>query len=361
MATNLNQYYSEKGQALPTVQARSSIYESMGLGGAAEYKGTADQNTRLLQALANGSPAPVQPAAVPQVANVQQAAAAIPIPGAAAPQAGGSEQQLIQAMVQKGHNEQTARAAIAGRGYQDLAREYLGATGGGMAGMQQPALNLPQLYESLYNSSGIKQREEELSQKEQQLAMVKAKINDNPFLSEGTRVGRVAKLDQLYNDQTAGIRKDIDRARADVEMKLNLETKQFDIQSQQAQQALNQFNSLLESGALDSASSDDLASLTRSTGINSNLIASAINARKQANMNTEIKTFDDGFEEGFVIYTIDPMGNIVNQTRQVTGKSAKKVNAYSTDPIVSDFIQRFMEQEGGGNISDIWNEAGQGY
>ena len=40
------------------------------------------------------------------------------------------EAALIRAMTQKGHTESTARGAITGRGYADLAREYLGGGGG---------------------------------------------------------------------------------------------------------------------------------------------------------------------------------------------------------------------------------------
>jgi len=49
--TNLSQYYASIGQSLPSVSARSKIYEQMGLGQAAFYTGTAEQNTKLLQAL----------------------------------------------------------------------------------------------------------------------------------------------------------------------------------------------------------------------------------------------------------------------------------------------------------------------
>lgn len=41
------------------------------------------------------------------------------------------EAALIRAMTSKGHTESTARGAIAGRGYADLAREYLGGSSGG--------------------------------------------------------------------------------------------------------------------------------------------------------------------------------------------------------------------------------------
>ena len=46
--TNLYEYYTGKGQKLPSVQERSSIYERAGLGSALSYTGTAPQNTALL-------------------------------------------------------------------------------------------------------------------------------------------------------------------------------------------------------------------------------------------------------------------------------------------------------------------------
>lgn len=46
--TNLYQYYTSKGQNLPSVSDRAPIYEQYGLGSAGEYTGTAQQNTNLL-------------------------------------------------------------------------------------------------------------------------------------------------------------------------------------------------------------------------------------------------------------------------------------------------------------------------
>ena len=45
---NLYEYYTGKGQKLPSVQERSSVYEKSGLGSALSYTGTAPQNTALL-------------------------------------------------------------------------------------------------------------------------------------------------------------------------------------------------------------------------------------------------------------------------------------------------------------------------
>lgn len=50
-ATTLFEWYQAQGQTLPSVNARSFIYESFGLGPRSYYTGTAEQNTRLLNAL----------------------------------------------------------------------------------------------------------------------------------------------------------------------------------------------------------------------------------------------------------------------------------------------------------------------
>jgi hypothetical protein len=258
---------------------------------------------------------------------------------------GSSEQALINAMTQKGHTPETAKAAIAGRGYADLAREYIGGSGAGVNMMAQPTINLPELYKSLYQGSGISSKEQELATTAQQLAAAKAKINDNPFLSEATRVGRIAKLDSLYNDSVGNLQSEIAMRKADIETQLNLQTKQFDIQSQQAQQSISQFNSLLASGALDNASGTDIANITASTGISSDMIKSAINNRRLSNLTTTTQTFDDGTNEGFIIYTLDQSGNIVNEVKKVTGQSAKQTTQYSTDPFVSSFISQFVNND----------------
>lgn len=49
--TNLSQYYNQQGQALPGLNERAQMFESMGLGSASEYRGSASQNTQLLNTL----------------------------------------------------------------------------------------------------------------------------------------------------------------------------------------------------------------------------------------------------------------------------------------------------------------------
>ena len=48
MATNLYQYYTEQGKNLPSVKERQTVAQEAGISG---YKGTAEQNTKLLSYL----------------------------------------------------------------------------------------------------------------------------------------------------------------------------------------------------------------------------------------------------------------------------------------------------------------------
>ena len=191
-----------------------------------------------------------------------------------------------------------------------------GGTGNGvpLTMPESPTLNLPDLYKNLYSSSGVSDLEKQYSDMEKSFIESKGKTNDNPFLSEATRVGRVAKLESLFQERTANIKNDIATKKADIETQLNLQTKQFDINSQQAKTAFDQFNSLLGSGALDNASGESIAGITRATGISSDMIYSAINAQKAKNVKTEmIKSEDDN---GNVTVSIldSNTGNVIKQT-----------------------------------------------
>jgi hypothetical protein len=191
-----------------------------------------------------------------------------------------------------------------------------GASGSGVGFTAPETINLPKLYESLYVSSGIRDIESELMSKTNAYNTQVAKIKDNPYLSEATMTGRIKKIEEKFSADTQAIKNDIAMRKADIETKLNLETKQFDINSQQTQLAWQQFNTLLNSGALDNASGEDIANITRSTGISSSMIQSAIDASKKSKekpVNTQViqSTNDAGVVTVSVINA--DTGEIINQ------------------------------------------------
>lgn len=64
--TTLAEYYTQKGQTLPTWQERAPVYESLGLGLASTYTGSLTQNQALLQKLLTQAPAPAPAPAATQ-------------------------------------------------------------------------------------------------------------------------------------------------------------------------------------------------------------------------------------------------------------------------------------------------------
>lgn len=195
---------------------------------------------------------------------------------------------------------------------------------GGIGGLATPtpAIDLPGLYKSLSEGAGITDLEKQLTDKQMSYNDATSKINDNPFLSEANRVGRIQKLTTDYNNSIKTVQDTLAMKKADVQTQLDLATKQYDINSQAAKDALSKFDSLLNMGALDNASGSDIASLTTSTGLSSTMIQNAINYTKQKNTPTSTISFDDGTNQGFAI--INPKtGEIISKQTVAASKPTK--------------------------------------
>lgn len=211
---------------------------------------------------------------------------------------------------------------------QSLPGEAGQSSGLGDMGITAPeTINLPQLYENFYKESGIRDIEAELAIKTNEYNSAVAKIKDNPYLSEATMTGRIKKITEKFDADKLNYQNQVATKKADIETRLNLESKQFDINSQVAKQAFEQYQSLLSSGALDNASGEDIANITRSTGLSSSMIQSAIDANKQKNVSISTIQFDDGTNQGFVVIN-DKTGEIIN--RQTVGASTKKTGGGTT-------------------------------
>lgn len=179
-------------------------------------------------------------------------------------------------------------------GVVDLTEGAAASAGGGIGITPAATLNLPDLYKSLTESSGVAEAEAGLKKKADEFQKAQMQINDNPFLSEATRVGRVAKLTTDYNTSIKNEQDALAMKKQDIATQLELATKQFDINSSASKQALDQFNVLLQSGALAGASGNDIAAITKATGISSSMIQTAIQAQSKKDMKTSVSTVDDG-------------------------------------------------------------------
>lgn len=255
---------------------------------------------------------------------------------------------------QQKQNPAAASGAPGAGAYNPSSASGSGAGAGAMTGFNQPSIDLPGIYQKLYDSAGISDKEAELSAKERAYNDAVSKINDNPFLSESSRVGRQQKLSTDYTNGVANLKNDIATSKADIETQLNIQTKQFDINSQQAQLALEQFNTLLQSGAFDNASGDDIAAITRATGLSSSMIQGAVSATKAKNTPTSVIQYDDGTNQGFMVVNTNTGDIISRQTVAASKPSATSAKASKTDYV--DALKQ--DARNGATLSQIFSIYG---
>lgn len=213
----------------------------------------------------------------------------------------------------------------------------LGSLTGGAA-----PINLPDLYKNLSAEAGLKEIEEGITKKTKGYNDALAKINDNPYLAEASRTGRQEKLRIDFNNDIKADQDNLAMKKADIQVQLDLQTKQFDINSQQAKFALDQFNMLLQSGALAGASGSDVAAITRATGISSSMIQSAIRSQKEKDRQTSVTTVDDG-KNIYSVVIDSKTGQIINKQVLAASKPpAASTSASATKAQNTQAINQFM-------------------
>lgn len=214
----------------------------------------------------------------------------------------------------------------------NLSGASMGESGLPGAGTMAPAatLNLPELYKSLYESKGVSELETQLNEKAKGYADAQSKINDNPFLAEASRTGRIAKLTTDYNASVKNDQDMLAMKKQDIATQLDIATKQFDINSQVAKTALDQFNTLLQSGALSGASGNDIASITAATGISSSMVKAAIKAQTDRDVKTSVTTVDDGKNVYSVVINTQT-GKIISKEIIAASKPEKAAATTASD------------------------------
>ena len=211
-------------------------------------------------------------------------------------------------------------APVANAGGVPTVTPPMQGSAGTMDGMVAPTTpNLQELYSNLYRDLGIDEKQKQLTEAESHYPRARTREADNPWSSAGVESRSLARMRQNYERETAPLRNDIATKKADLEMQLSVASQQFDINSRAASQAREQFNFLLDSGALDGASGEDIASITRATGLSGAMIQSAIQNSKNSKLT--IAPYDDGDSEYYI--SIDPAGNIVNYQYVGPSKAAR--------------------------------------
>lgn len=237
---------------------------------------------------------------------------------------------------------------------------------------QKPTLDLNALYEKEITNNPLIQEantaiaaaQGEIQKRRQALAEAEAQINDNPFYSEATRVGKIAKLQEKAQADIANFERELAlkqdslaKLRGDAETKIGLATKQYDINRTEYQDNLQKFNMLLQSGAIRNASGSDIAQISAMTGISSDMIGGIINKMKQDEVKPQVITSTD--ENGNLTYAvIDQMtGNLISKNTlggvgKTSGGAKNDKEEARFDAAIEKGIQLLQSGESWGNV---WN------
>lgn len=154
-------------------------------------------------------------------------------------------------------------------------------------------INLQQIYDQALNDPELKALEDELNAKKRARDEAEADINNNPYYAEATRVGKIEKLNQRANDEINTLQSQITEKRADAQVKVNIATQQYNIDSQEYQKNLQKLNLLISSGAITGASSSDISQIALATGMSTDMVKSIIETTKAGQVQTSVLSATD--------------------------------------------------------------------
>ena len=298
------------------------------------------------------------------------------------------QQQQQQAQQNQNQQGQTGQVVTTGNGMSQgtgLGVDIGSMFGTGEGGGNSSSLNLQSLYDSIMNSpemqslnTNLSNAQAEIDRETQAYNQAVSQVQDNPMYSASTMVGKIAKIDDKYGRNMNRLmakkqmeQDNINKMKADAEVKMNIAMKQYDINKQEYQDRLGLFNSLLQSGAFLNASGTDIASMAIATGLPTSMIENMINKQKSDNVKPQVITSTD--DNGNVtVSVIDAnTGDIIGQnslgqidtTRNTGSGSGGGTAGERQQAIVAQAGQYLNSQKNSyGHVSpQIWDMARQAW
>lgn len=353
-----NTYTVKPGDNLSTIAQRYGV-------GVNQITGYKSGNPNMIQPgevlTIGGSPAPgtgapkPTPTITPPVQPTPQMATQ-PTPTTATP---GStvDNNLVNALIAKGYNPTDAKNKAASANA-NLYKEYgvampgTAAPGAGIAGAPK-TLDVQSIYNAAINTPEIQAANRAIGDKQAEIAKVNAdtataiaNISDNPFMSEATMTGKIAKINKAKEERLSNLNAELNsltgnynNLQQDAKTQVDLATKNFDIQSTVSQQNISKFNTLLSNGSLSGASSADIANFASSLGIPTSMVQSAINKQKKDNIKTEIKTYTDNSGNVTVAVLDSATGDIISKKSLGTIDASKNTASSEKTNQQSEFVQ----------------------
>lgn len=223
---------------------------------------------------------------------------------------------------------------------------------GAAAGGTPASIDFNKLYEQGMTSPELVALEKQLADKDAAYSAATTNINDNPYYSEATRTGHIAKLNQTYQIDKQNLVDQIAQKKADVQTKINIAKLQYDVTQQEYQNNIQKLNLLISSGALANASGTDIAQIAVATGISTSMVKGIINKMKADAIKPEL--FTDS-ETGKVT-AIDPStGKVLYSTQVSTPKPDKTTTDKQEAAFDADIKQGIAYLQNGEDWGNVWN------
>ncbi len=199
-------------------------------------------------------------------------------------------------------------------------------------GGQPGAIDLTSIYNNALNDPALTSIEAELNAKKSARDAALADVNDNPFYTEATRVGKQAKVNAASTNEINTLQGRLDAGKAEAQIKVNLATQQYNIQNQQYQQNLQKLQTLISTGGILNATSADLAQIAVATGFTPTEIKSIQDKARSDQVKPQVMTDSSGnvtLFDGATGKVIAKVGNIGKGTGTGTGDTPINNNKLS--------------------------------
>lgn len=221
-------------------------------------------------------------------------------------------------------------------------------------------------YDAFFNTNEINQLKADIDEKKKARDTAVAKINDNPFYSEATRVGKINQINQQADAEIGTLQEGLDQLISDAEIRYNIATQQYDVEQDRYKNALSQLNLLIDTGAISNLNPADLAELAKETGLTVDMLKQIQLETSKSGSKVSPEVIKQTDRDGNVtVVIIDKnTGNIIN--KQNLGQIGEQENV-SRQEIVQLASEEMNKYVGGdGHVSettylaarDVWTRKG---
>jgi hypothetical protein len=222
----------------------------------------------------------------------------------------------------------TNEPTVNGGGSAPVSTLSSGSGGMGLSGGGSSNTNLMDIYNTAL--SGVSDLQTQLDAKKTARDTALATVNDNPFYTEATRVGKQGKVNEAATNDINTLQGQIDSAKADAQVRVNIATQQYNIDDKNYQNQIQKLNILISSGAIANASSSDIAQIAQATGMTTSMVKGIVSGVQAGQVQTSVvsNTDDNGNVTVSVINT--KTGEIIANNSLGSVSGTKTVSQGST-------------------------------